>query len=204
MRPRVLTDRYVVFVAGRWLSTVAAVTSLGSLEAPVPDPTPPSIDAASRRNLVRLLRAAYPHKRFPDGPYERTADAIIDQAGDDLWQRLALSQGLATLDARAAASDQRSFADLDDEAALALLRRIEDAQFFGFIRAVAVVTLYDDAEVHQLLGYGGPSFDQGGYLHRGFDDLDWLPTPRIEEYDGPERLIEVAPDDEPANASTKR
>jgi hypothetical protein len=171
----------------------------------VPDPTTTtSIDAESRRNLVRLLRAAYPHQRFPDGPYERTADAVIDQAGGSLWQRLSLTEGLASLDARAATvSGGKGFVDLDEEAALGLLRRIADADFFVFIRSVAVVTLYDDPEVHQLLGYGGPSFEQGGYLHRGFDDLDWLPTPRVEEYDGPETLVEVAPDDEPANTSTQ-
>lgn len=170
----------------------------------MPDPTPVSVDPDSRQNLVRLLRAAYPHPRFPDGPYERTADAVVAQAGDSLWHRLVLTEGLAALDARAATvSDGMSFADLDDEAALALLRDIADAEFFAFIRTVAVVTLYDDAEVHRLLGYGGPSFEQGGYLHRGFDDLDWLPTPRVEEYDGPESLVEVAVDDEPANASTQ-
>lgn len=170
----------------------------------MPDPTTSSVDTDGRRNLVRLLRAAYPHPRFPDSPYERTADAILNQAGDSLWHRLVLTEGLATLDARAASgSGQGRFADLDDEAALDLLRGIEDAEFFVFIRSVAVVTLYDDAEVHQLLGYAGPSFEQGGYLHRGFDDLDWLPNPRIEEYDGPDQLVEVAPDDEPATAPTQ-
>jgi hypothetical protein len=34
-----------------------------------------------------------------------------------------------------------------------------------------------------LLGYEGPSFDKGGYLNRGFNDLDWLPDPRITELD---------------------
>jgi hypothetical protein len=173
----------------------------------VPDPTTSStssVGADNRRNLVRLLRAAYPHPRFPDGPYERTADAIIGQAEDSLWQRISLVEGLASLDSRAAImSGGKAFADLDDETALALLRKIADAGFFAFIRSVAVVTLYDDAEVHQLLGYGGPSFEQGGYLHRGFDDLDWLPTPRIEEYDGPETLVEVAPDDEPVHTSSQ-
>jgi hypothetical protein len=170
----------------------------------VSDPTTSSIDADARQNLVRLLRAAYPHPRFPDGPYERTADGVLSQAGDSLWHRLVLTEGLATLDARATSGsgDQR-FADLDDAAALDVLRGIEDAEFFAFIRSVAVVTLYDDAEVHQLLGYGGPSFEQGGYLHSGFDDLDWLPNPRIEEYDGPDQLVEVAPDDEPATAQTQ-
>jgi hypothetical protein len=170
----------------------------------VPDPTTSSVDTDGRRNLVRLLRAAYPHPRFPDGPYERTADTVLSQAGDSFWHRLVLTQGLASLDARAAAGGaQGRFADLDDEAALTVLRGIENAQFFVSIRSVAVVTLYDDAEVHQLLGYGGPSFDQGGYLHRGFDDLDWLPNPRIEEYDGPDQLVEVAPDDEPTTAPTQ-
>lgn len=167
------------------------------------DPTP-TLDADSRRNLVRLLRAAYPHPRFPDGPYERTADNILGQVDASLWHRLVLTQGLASLDAKAATvSGGKGFADLDDEAALAMLREVEDAEFFKFIRGVTVVALYDDAEVHQLLGYEGPSFEQGGYLNRGFDDLDWLPTPRIEEYDGPEVLVEVAPDDEPATASTQ-
>ena len=165
------------------------------------DPTTPSADTDGRHTLVRLLRAAYPHPRCPDGPYERAAQAILSQAGDSLWQRLLLAEGLATLDARASTDGgQGRFADLDDEAALALLRGIENAEFFVFIRSVAVVTLYDDAEVHRLLGYEGPSFEQGGYLHRGFDDLDWLPNPRIEEYEGPDQLVEVAPDDEPAPA----
>ena len=170
----------------------------------MPDPTTPSVDTDGRRNLVRLLRAAYPHPRFPDGPYERTADAIISQAAGSLWNRLLLTEGLASLDARSASDGGPGrFTDLDDATALSLLRGIEDAKFFVFIRGVAVVALYDDAEVQQLLGYEGPAFEQGGYLHRGFDDLDWLPNPRIEEYDGPAQFIEVAPDDEPATASTQ-
>jgi hypothetical protein len=159
-------------------------------------PQPDQLGPDSRRNLVRLLRAAYPHSRFPDGPYERTADAILAQVDASLWHRLVLTDGLATLDAKAGGS----FADLDDRAALTLLEELEDAEFFRFVRGVAVVTLYDDAEVHELLGYEGPSFEKGGYLHRGFDDLGWLPNPRIEEYDGPERLVEVAAHDEPAQA----
>ena len=162
--------------------------------------TDSTTDADRRRSLVRLLRAAYPHPRFPDGPYERTADEILAQGQSTLWHQLALTQGLDALDARVGGS----FADLDDEAALAVLKEIEAAEFFAFIRSVAVVTLYDDHEVWKLLGYEGPSFDQGGYLHRGFDDLDWLPTPRVEEYDGPDQLVEVAPDDVPAAAGGDR
>jgi hypothetical protein len=131
--------------------------------------------------LVQLLRAAYPHPAFPDGPYERTADTILAQLDADLWHRLSLERGLATLDLTG-----------EPEADEKALRAIADAEFFVFVRGVAVTTLYDDHEVWDLLGYEGSSFEHGGYLHRGFDDLDWLPDPRIEEYDGPEPFEPVA------------
>jgi hypothetical protein len=152
------------------------------------------ISPGSRTALVRLLRVAYPHPRFPDGPYERTADEIVSQLDASLWHRLTLVQGLETLDS-AAGGD---FAGLDDDAALALLREMEDAEFFAFIRSVAVVSLYNDHETWESLGYEGSSYEKGGYVDRGFDDLAWLPSPRITEYDGPEQLHEVAPDDVPS------
>lgn len=155
-------------------------------------PQATSISPRARTALARLLRVAYPHSRFPDGPYERTADEIISQLDASLWHRLTLTQGLESLDA-AAGGD---FAALDDAAALALLRKMADAEFFRFVRGVAVVSLYNDHETWDLLGYEGPSYDRGGYVDRGFDDLNWLPGPRIEEYDGPEQLVEVATDDE--------
>ena len=142
---------------------------------------------------MRLLRAAYPHSTFPDGPYERTADAVVERVAGDVYGRLGLIAGLESLDARSGGS----FVDLDDEAAYQVLVDIETAPFFQLIRSVAVVSLYNDHEVWDLLGYEGESFSQGGYLDRGFDDLDWLPTPRIEEYDGPDKLVEVAPADMP-------
>jgi hypothetical protein len=150
------------------------------------------ISSAARTTLVRLLRVAYPHPRFTDGPYERTAEEIISQVDASLWHRLALTRGLESLDA-AAGGD---FAGLDDESALTLLQRIADAQFFVFVRGVAVVSLYNDPETWALLGYEGSSYEHGGYIDRGFDDLDWLPNPRITEYDGPEELVEVAADNQ--------
>jgi len=161
--------------------------------------SPTAISPQARRALVRLLRVAYPHSTFPDGPYERTADAVIGKVDGSLFQALALAHGLESLDGAASASGSgHSFVDLDDDAAYTLLRGIEGADFFKLIRSVAVVTLYNDQETWSLLGYEGASYDQGGYLHRGFDDLDWLPDPRVTEYDGPDEFLEVAPHDEPA------
>lgn len=134
--------------------------------------------------LVRVIRVAFPHKSIPDGPYERTADIILKEAAASNWFRVALTQGLNSLDALA----DGDFCALDEASAYKVLRRIEGTDFFGFIRRTTVLNLYDDPAVWEALGYEGSSFDQGGYLHRGFDDLNWLPDPRITEYDGPEEF----------------
>lgn len=139
--------------------------------------------------LTRLLRVAYPHDAFPDGPYERTAKTIMSAAQDDGGDHRALLLGLRGLDTAA----EGDFAGAKDEVAEAALRNVGDDVFFVRIRSTAVVALYDDPQVWDLLGYEGSSFDKGGYLHRGFDDLDWLPVARIEEYEESPR-VEMVPE----------
>ena len=40
--------------------------------------------------------------------------------------------------------------------------------------AALVVSLYNQPAVWAKLGYEGSSAEHGGYIHRGFDDIDWL------------------------------
>ena len=141
----------------------------------------------ARRILVRIIRVAFPHPKIPDGPYERMADKIIAESNESTWFRVALTQGLLTLNQQGG----ENFLDLSDDRALAVLQRIADLDFFGFIRRTTVLNFYDDPEVWDVFGYEGESFSKGGYLHRGFDDLDWLPSPRVEEADEP--LTEIGP-----------
>jgi hypothetical protein len=162
-----------------------------------PGPEPLTLTDSSHRTLVRVLRVAFPHPAFPDGPYERTAAKVVDAAAASTWSTLQLAQGLASLDTVAG----RAFVDLGEDEALEVLRDVEDMEFFGLIRRTAVVGLYDDADVWDALGYEGSSFEKGGYVDRGFDDLDWLPTPRVEEYSGAETLVEVTPGPVPVGGS---
>ena len=142
----------------------------------------------ARTVLIRVIRVAFPHAAVPDAPYERTADVILTEAEASTWFRVAMTQGLNSLDDLA----DGDFCALDDARGYEVLQGIESTDFFGFIRRTTVLNLYDDPEVWQALGYQGSSVEHGGYLHRGFDDLDWLPDPRVEEYDGPETLVEFA------------
>jgi len=133
--------------------------------------------ATEQRTLTSMLRAMFPHPRFPDGPYERSAAAILETTETDVRAKGRLVQGLVDLDARAG----RPFTELDEQAALEVLRGMDGSPFFEAVRAKAILTLYNDSEVWQLLGYEGASYEQGGYLKRGFGDLDWLPEPSLGE-----------------------
>lgn len=148
-------------------------------EAPASDS--PALEKDQMDTLVRLLKVMYPHDQFPDGPYERCAEVVRVSAQTDL------SAELARLDALA----NGSFRDADD----ALLRQLVDAlgqdDAIVAVHSVAVNVLYDDHEVWTILGYEGSSFDKGGYIDRGFNDLDWLPEPRITEYEGQGRVENV-------------
>ena len=57
-----------------------------------------------------------------------------------------------------------------------LLRGIEHTKFFKTLRADLVVSLYNQPEIWPKFGYEGSSAEYGGYLARGFNDIDWLPT----------------------------
>lgn len=145
------------------------------------------LSAEARLILTRIIRVSFPHPEFPDGPYERMTEKIIEASAESRWFRMALTQGLMTLNTL---TDEH-FLDLPEDRAIAVLKRISDLQFFAFIRRTVVLNFYDDPEVHTALGYEGESFSKGGYINRGFNDLSWLPEPRIEECGEP--VPEIGP-----------
>jgi hypothetical protein len=59
---------------------------------------------------------------------------------------------------------------------VAVLKTVEASPFFAKVRSDLVVTHYNQKAVWTKLGYEGSSADKGGYIRRGFDDIDWLPA----------------------------
>ena len=56
-----------------------------------------------------------------------------------------------------------------------VLERQQREPYFALVLNTAIDVLYRDAEVWEMVGYGGSSLEHGGYLTRGFDDISWLP-----------------------------
>ena len=52
--------------------------------------------------------------------------------------------------------------------------RDEIGAFFKTLRSDLVVSLYNQPAIWPKFGYEGSSAEHGGYIARGFDDIDWL------------------------------
>ena len=124
--------------------------------------------------LTRMARDTYPHDRLAD-VYYVTAIAPYDDKAKDPAVKALLEQGVARLDAEAADRHGVTYLQVPwEEDRVAILRAMEHSAFFQKIRGGLVVGLYNQKEVWPKFGYEGSSAEYGGYIHRGFDDIDWL------------------------------
>ena len=127
--------------------------------------------------LVRMARDIFPHDRVPDVYYETAIATIDGSLGADAASCSLLPDGVAALDAAAKARFNAAYVAVPLEAdRVTLLRAIEATPFFAKVRGGLVTALYNQPEIWKLLGYEGSSADHGGYIHRGFDDIDWPPA----------------------------
>jgi len=113
----------------------------------------------------------YPHDALPDDVYARVSERLADAAGEESGTARTIEDGVSAL------TGGRPFAELSAEEQFETLKGIEGSEFFELVRSTAVVEVYSDQRTWQLVGYEGPSFVKGGYIKRGFNDLDWLPDP---------------------------
>ena len=123
--------------------------------------------------LDAFLQQLFPHPDLDAETYRAVATVMTGaiQAQPPLAGLVAA--GLGNLDAGAV----QRWIDRDTDAQLAALREIEGSPFFLALRGLGGFLFYNTPDVWALLGYEGPSFEKGGYLGRGFDDIDWLPEP---------------------------
>ncbi len=122
--------------------------------------------------LIQLARDIYPHDQLADRFYAIAVKGQDQRAGKDEAHKKLIEDGIADLDRRAGATGYRGLGWEDDR--VAILRDIETTPFFQAVRGDLVVSLYNQKEIWPIFGYEGESYSKGGYIERGFDDLEWL------------------------------
>ncbi len=113
----------------------------------------------------------YPHDALDDTVYLNVLKPLQVAAMEDPRIGGALTEGREWLDA-AAGGD---WLGADFETQIAALESIENSAFFETVQNSVRTELYNHPEVWELIGFEGSSIEHGGYIDRGFDDIDWLP-----------------------------
>lgn len=127
------------------------------------------------RTLIKMARDVFPHDRLSDKYYATCIKGYEDKAGTDGALKTQMEEGVAKLDAAAKAAHGVGYADVGwEDERVAILRGMQSDAFFQKIRGDMVVSLYNQPEVWEKFGYEGESASKGGYIKRGFDDIDWL------------------------------
>ena len=132
------------------------------------------LSSQTMATITAAARTMYPHDALPDEVYARVGEKLAEAAREDSGAAKTIEEGISAL------NSGRPFADREADEQLEAIKGIEGSDFFELVRSTAIVEVYSDQRTWQAFGYEGPSFDKGGYIDRGFNDLDWLPDPEAE------------------------
>lgn len=132
-----------------------------------------ALTASEGSTLMALARSIAPHDKLDDAAYALVVQAIDADAAKDEKNRAMLKEGIAKLGAGFAASSEGDRVEA--------LKRMESSQFFQAMRLKTLQVLYSSPLAYAYFGYEGEAFSKGGYLHRGFNNLRWLPEVPLED-----------------------
>ena len=153
---------------------IAASAGLGIEDAWAADAT--TLTPATLKTLVKVARDIYPHDMLVDGYYITAIKPWDAKAAKDPAIKALLEDGVRRLDQDAQDRHKLAYAQVPWEAdRVVLLQGIEQTDFFKQVRSDLVVSLYNQEELWPKFGYEGSSAEKGGYIKRGFNDIDWLP-----------------------------
>jgi hypothetical protein len=125
--------------------------------------------------LVKMARDIFPHDKIPDKFYIQAIETYNTGVKTDPELKKLLTEGVASLNAAAQKVHKVSYVEVKTEQErVQILKSIEPSPFFQKIKGGLVTGLYNNKAIWPLFGYEGSSWEKGGYVNRGFDDLNWL------------------------------
>lgn len=123
--------------------------------------------------LLNMSRRLYPHASLGDMYYAGVVEQLDGAAKTDAGLAGLIKDGVGQLDSAKGVQ----WIDLSEGYQLEVLESMEATPFFQKVRGTTVVALYNNPLVWRHFGYEGPSYEFGGYLERGFNDMKWAGEP---------------------------
>lgn len=127
------------------------------------------------RTLMRMARDIYPHDKLEEKFYAAVIDGYNKKSSSDSELKTLITNGVNKLNTRSVKRFGKQYADLPSEGdRLVLLYGIEQSSFFQKVRGDLLYGIYNNKSAWSKFGYEGSSWEKGGYIDRGFNDIDWV------------------------------
>ncbi len=128
-------------------------------------------DGTDDAALTRLARLLFPHAGLADTVYADVMEILFTTFESDPAKAQLLDTAASALDAQV----NGNWFDADEDSQISAIRNIEGEVFFAAILAGVRGIFYYHPGVWAHIDYPGSSKEHGGYKHRGFNDIGWLP-----------------------------
>jgi len=158
----------------RALPLLLAGVAASALRTPPAQAEPGAVAEDGNVEALRVVcRGLVPLSRADEAVYRDVVAVLVRMGSAD--------PGFATYLSAAAHSLRQHFDGrwrrVSSRELRAYLDSVQQAPFFPALLSALTPTIVSLPAVWRIAGYEGESFTKGGYLLRGFNDLDWLPDP---------------------------
>jgi hypothetical protein len=128
-----------------------------------------ALDGAQAKEMLAMTRQLFPHDKLGDEYYWVVVEAIDKDIAGSPALATRIRDGLAQLN-QAAGGD---FAVVDADKQVAAMKKLEGTPFFSDMLSKTQFNFYGNKAVWAKFGYEGSSWEKGGYINRGFNDVKW-------------------------------
>jgi len=125
----------------------------------------------SDKFLAHMARCLFPHDSINDSVYAEVMSGVLAATAEDP----SITGMLQSAETAFSSRREKPWMNLDETEQIAVIQELQNEPFFAAILATVRAHFYYHPAVWQHIDYPGSSREHGGYINRGFDDIDWLP-----------------------------
>jgi len=168
--------KFIKLSGGMLTGTLIATSGLFSCMAPTRRWSLPltSLPDNVAESILMTTRHIFPHAKLEDAVYALVVKDLDNSAAKDPAVKKVLIDGVAMLNKK---SKNNNWLLENHQDQYTIVLSMVGSDFFEKIRGTSIVSLYNNDMAWAHFGYEGSSFEKGGYINRGFQDLNWLPEP---------------------------
>ena len=128
-----------------------------------------ALDDTQAKTMLAMVRQLFPHDKLGDEYYWVVVESIDHDMAGSPALAARIRDGLAELNHAAGGK----FAAVDADKQADVMKNLERTPFFSDMFGKTQFYFYNNKAVWPKFGYEGSSWENGGYINRGFNDVTW-------------------------------